>query len=65
MYMYTLTSPPNSDSHCPPVESYIDPSTTGIMDDEEYAGHLQKWSKEEGVADDVGEGFSLPEMKKF
>ena len=52
--------------HCPPVESCIDPSTTGIMDEEEYAGHLEKRSKEEGAAaDDEGEGFSLPGMKKF
>ncbi|XP_003390138.2 PREDICTED: protein phosphatase 1D-like [Amphimedon queenslandica] len=59
-----LPSPPNSDSHSPPVESCIDSSTSGIMD-EEYGVRLQKRSKDDGVADDEDEGVSLPEMKKF
>lgn len=59
-----LPSPPNSDSHSPPVESCIDPSNTGIMD-EEYTGHLHKRSKDDGVGDDEDEGVSLPEIKKF
>uniref|UniRef100_A0A1X7V4R5 PPM-type phosphatase domain-containing protein n=1 Tax=Amphimedon queenslandica TaxID=400682 RepID=A0A1X7V4R5_AMPQE len=54
---------PNSDSHSPPVESCIDPSTTGIMN-EEYTGHLHKRSKDDGVADDEDEGVSLQKFKE-
>uniref|UniRef100_A0A1X7UZI9 Uncharacterized protein n=1 Tax=Amphimedon queenslandica TaxID=400682 RepID=A0A1X7UZI9_AMPQE len=38
-------SPPNIDSLSPPVESCIDPSTTGIMNEEEYAVVFRREAK--------------------
>ena len=40
-------------------------SLVSLMKNMEYASCLEKRIKEEGAADDEGEGVSLPEEKKF